>query len=115
MKVLHLCLGNFYIDNYSYQENILSKFHKKMGLDVEVIASLVSFDENGEPCLLKKSGSYINEYGIPVTRLEYKNVRFSKRLRLYKGTYEAISKANPDIIFIHGCQFLDIKHVVRYC
>lgn len=114
MKILHLCLANFYIDNYSYQENIIPKFHKNMGLEVEIIASLVSFDENGKGCLLKNGGSYINEYGIPVTRLEYKNSRISKKLRQYKGTYNEILKANPDIIFIHGCQFLDIKFVVDY-
>ena len=29
MKIVHLCLGCFYIDNYSYQENMLPKFHKE--------------------------------------------------------------------------------------
>lgn len=114
MKILHLCLGNFYIDNYSYQENMLPKFHKKMGLDVEIISSLVSFDKNGDTCYLEKGGRYINEYGIPVTRLEYKNEIFSKRLRKFEGTYEAISKSKPNIIFIHNCQFLDIKYVAKY-
>lgn len=27
MKILHICLASFYIDNYSYQENLLPKFH----------------------------------------------------------------------------------------
>lgn len=114
MKILHLCLANFYIDNYSYQENMLPKFHKKMGLGVEIIASLVSFDENGKPCLLKNGGNYINEHDILVTRLKYQNTKWSKRFRQYKGTYEAISKSKPDIIFIHGCQFTDIRQVVKY-
>ena len=52
MRILHLCLANFYIDNYSYQENMLPKYHKMMGHYVSVIASKVSFDENGELCLL---------------------------------------------------------------
>lgn len=47
MKILHLCLANFYIDNYSYQENMLPKFHKKLGYEVEIIASMQSFDRNG--------------------------------------------------------------------
>jgi len=114
LKILHLCLGNFYIDNYSYQENMLPKFHKKMGLDVEIIASLLSYDEDGNHCYLDKSGSYINEYGIPVTRLKFKKNIFNKRLRRFQGFYEALSKSKPDIIFIHNCQFLDIKEVVKY-
>src|SRR5690625_2302741 len=114
VKVLHLCLGNFYIDNYSYQENMLTKYHKKLELDVEIIASLVSFDENGKTILLNNGSTYINENSIPVTRLEYKKSLASKRLRRYSGTYNAIEKAKPNIIFIHGCQFMDIDQVVKY-
>ncbi|WP_341357135.1 glycosyltransferase [Rossellomorea sp. y25] len=114
MKVLHVCLASFYIDNYSYQENVLPKHHKQMGLDVEILASLVSFDKDGNSCLIKSGGSYINEYDIPVTRLDYKKSKFSKRLRQYQGTFEAIKKSKPNIIFIHGCQFYDIKYVVKY-
>ncbi|WP_099354715.1 glycosyltransferase family 4 protein [Fredinandcohnia onubensis] len=114
MKILHLCLASFYVDNYSYQENMLPKYHKLLGLEVEIIASLVSFDENGKSCLLENSSQYVNEHGIPVTRLEYKKSLESRRLRRYVGTFEAISSAKPDIIFIHGCQFLDILQVVKY-
>ncbi|WNF37352.1 glycosyltransferase [Bacillaceae bacterium IKA-2] len=114
MKVLHVCLASFYIDNYSYQENMLPKYHKRLGLEVEIIASLVSFDENGKSCLLEEGSQYFNEYGIPVTRLEYKKSVVSKKLRKYEGVYEAILKAKPNIIFIHGCQFLDIKEVIKY-
>ncbi|WP_079528157.1 glycosyltransferase [Halobacillus hunanensis] len=115
MKVLHLCLASFYIDNYSYQENLLPKYHKELGYEVEIITSLISFDQNGKTYLLNNGGKYINEFGIPVTRLEYKGSKVSSKLRQYKGTYEEISSAKPDIIFIHGVQFLDINHVVRYC
>ena len=50
MKIVHLCLASFYPDNYSYQENLLPKFHKELGYDVEVIASTQSFDEYGKVC-----------------------------------------------------------------
>lgn len=116
MKILHLCLGCFYVDNYSYQENMLPKYHKKIGHEVSIIASLLSFDESGKGCYLEKGGTYINEYGIKVTRLN--NYRYFKRIsrfmRLYKNTYKTIEKENPDIIFIHGCQFWDIHKVVKY-
>jgi 1,2-diacylglycerol 3-alpha-glucosyltransferase len=86
---------------------MLPKFHKKMGMDVEIIANLMSFDKDGNPSSLNKGGSYINEYGIPVTRLNYKKHIFSKRLRTFEGLYQALSKSGPDIIFIHNCQFID--------
>lgn len=114
MKVLHVCLANFYIDNHSYQENMLTKYHKSLGYEVEIIASLVSFDADGKPCLLEKSMSYFNEHGIQVTRLDYSNSILSNRLRTYKGFYLELEKAEPDIIFIHGCQFVDINLIVKY-
>lgn len=115
MKVVHLCLGSFYPDNYSYQENLLPKFHKELGYDVEVIASTQSFDEHGKVCYLPNAGTYQNEYDIKVTRLPYKSKdKIWKKLKRYAGTYETIEKAAPDILFIHGGQFLDIDQVVKY-
>lgn len=115
MKVVHLCLGSFYPDNYSYQENLLPKFHKELGYEVEVIASTQSFDEHGKVCYLPNAGTYQNEYDIKVTRLPYKSEnKIWKKLKRYQGTYAAIEKAAPDILFIHGGQFLDIDQVVKY-
>jgi glycosyltransferase involved in cell wall biosynthesis len=115
MKVVHLCLGSFYPDNYSYQENLLPKYHKKLGYDVEVIASTQSFDEHGKVCYLDNIGTYQNEYDIKVTRLPYKSGnKIWKKLKRYIGTFDAISNAHPDILFIHGGQFLDIDQVVKY-
>ena len=115
MKVVHLCLGSFYPDNYSYQENLLPKFHKELGYDVEVIASTQSFDEHGKTCYLDNTGTYRNEYDIQVTRLPYKSEKkIWKKMKRYQGTYTAIEKASPDILFIHGGQFLDIDQVVKY-
>lgn len=115
MKIVHLCLCSFFPDNYSYQENMLPKYHKKLGYDVEVIASTRSFDEQGKPCYLDNVGTYQNEYGIKVTRLPYKsNSKIWKRLKRYIGVFDAISKADPDILFIHGGQFLDIDQVIKF-
>lgn len=116
MKILHVCLASFFPDNYSYQENMLPKFHKQQGHEVEVIASLETFDANGKVSYYEKASQYRNEFDIPVTRLEYQSPeKVFKRLRRYVGTAEALQKAAPDLIFIHGCQFLDIDIFARYC
>ena len=108
-------LACFYIDNYSYQENYLPKYHKLMGHDVEIIASLENFDENGNGIYLDKGSKYENEYGIQVTRLEYKNTPFSKRFRNYYGLKNELERISPDLIFSHGVQFADIVVVRNYC
>lgn len=115
MKVLHLCLACFFPDNYSYQENMLPKFHKQLGYETEVIASLKNFDKNGLPSNYEKAITYSNEYDIKVTRLDYrKPLKLFKKLRKYRGFKKALADAAPDIIFIHGCQFMDIAIVAEY-
>ena len=88
MRILHICLANYFVDNYAYQENMLTKYHKNAGDDVFVIASLFTFDKNGKGAYLKEATTYKNEYDIEVTRLDFKkNNKISKKLRYYNDTY----------------------------
>lgn len=115
MKVLHLCLANYFADGFSYQENMLSKYHKESGNDVEVIASTQTFDSSGKFTVYKGEHDYINEYGIPVHRLDYRGPDSVYRiLRRYKGLRAALERFAPDCVFIHGCQFMDMDVVVKY-
>ncbi len=115
MKIVHLCLSCFYIDNYSYQENMLPKYHVKMGYDVTVIASLVSFNEKGKPCLLESTSERIDKDGYKVIRLEYKKPnKLYKILRRYKGFYEILEKEKPDIIFSHGIAMSENINIIKY-
>ena len=115
MKILHLCLSAFYIEGMSYQENLLPQYHKKMGYDVDVIASLQSFSRDGEYIYEKKACEYDNEFGIHVVKIPLKKPhKITKILKTYIGTYDAIQESNPDIIFIHGVQFVDSAEVIKY-
>jgi len=115
MKIVHLCLSCFFIDNYSYQENMLPKYHVKMGHDVTVVASLVSFNKEGKPCLLPSPSERKDEDGYKVIRLAYKEpVRINKVLRKYQGLYETLMAEKPDVIFTHGVAFADAAVVVKY-
>jgi 1,2-diacylglycerol 3-alpha-glucosyltransferase len=117
MRIVHLCLSSFYIENFGYQENIIPKYNKIDGHDVSIIASRFSYNEsNGEPDLAEV-GEYINKNGIKVTRINYKHKWLGKlndKLKIYQGTYKLLEKEKPDLIFSHGIQFLDLMEVVRY-
>ncbi|CAM3268448.1 glycosyltransferase family 4 protein [Filibacter tadaridae] len=117
MKIVHLCLSNFYIEGFGYQENIIPKYHKKFGHDVTIIASRFTYrKDNGEEDLAE-SGKYINSDGIKVIRIDYKNKwlgKINKKLKIYKDTYKLLEKEQPDLIFNHGIQFLDLIEVARY-
>lgn len=116
MKIVHLCLSSVYIDNYSYQENMLPKYHILQGHEVTVIASLVSFDSNGKKCLIEAESSKITEEGFKVLRIDYKRpfYKFNKFVRYYKDTYRLLVQEKPDLLFIHDFSFMDIKKVIKY-
>lgn len=115
MRVTHLCLACFYPDGFSYQENMLPKFHKQQGHEVQIIASLQNIDTKGRTVYYPQATSYLNEYGIPVTRLDYRSpVRLNKKLKRFRNLYETLEKSNCEVLFIHGCQFLDADIVVKY-
>lgn len=117
MKIVHLCLSNFYIEGFGYQENLLPKYHKNDGHDVTIIASRFTFNEGDGSPDLASVGEYINSNGIKVIRIDYKYKWLGKindKLKIYKDTYRLLEHEKPDIIFDHGIQFLDLNEVVRY-
>lgn len=116
MKILHICLSNFYIDNMNYQENILPRIHKEQGNDVKIIASTEIFTED-KKIGYTKPDKYINSDGIIVERIPYSSIfphGIAKKLRYYEGLYGRIEDFQPDIIFIHCFQFLSISEIVHY-
>ncbi len=116
MKVLHLCLACFFPSGYSYQENMLPKYHRELGFDVEVIASTLGFNKDGRSdYLAERVGSSYDERGVKVTRIPYKfNNFFCFKLCIFKGLKKSLDSSKPDILFIHGCQFYDIGIVIKY-
>jgi len=116
MKILHCCLAAFYIDNYSYQENILPKMHKLQGHNVMILASTETYLHKAELGYLPPS-SYINTDGIPVTRIPY--VKWlphsvAKKMRIYEGILKVVEEFKPDIIFLHDLQFVSITEIAAY-
>lgn len=94
---------------------MLPKSHKRLGYEVEIIAGTLGFDAKSAEVNSTKLGVYLNEYGIQVTRLPYRwNGKVCKLLRFYKGIVESLERAQPDIIFMHNCQFMDVDKIVSY-
>ena len=115
MKIVHLCISNFFIDNYSYQENMLTKYHVKMGHEVTVIASLVSFNKGWKPCLLPSPSVRMDDNGYKVIRLAYKEpLKLNRTLRRYENFYDTLAAEKPDVIFTHGVAMAEVNTLVRY-
>ena len=115
MKIVHLCLSAFFIDNYSYQENMITKYHVKQGYEVTVIASLFSFDKNGKGYYQQEPSTHVEPRGVKVIRLAYKKpLKINRILRHYEGFEECLNIEAPEIIYIHNMAFGDTGIVVDY-
>lgn len=111
--IVHLCLSCIYANNYSYQENLLPKYHAKFGYKVSVIASCYSFNKDGKLCVLDDPRT-VKENGYNVIRLQHRKGYINKILRRYIGLYSCLERLMPDIIFIHGPAFADVDQVIKY-
>lgn len=116
MKILHLCLANFYIDNYAYQENILPRINHENGHEVRILASTETYVDNAHLGYVEPS-EYVTEYGVPIKRLPYKKVgnRFvTHKFRAYPHLYEEITAFSPNVIMCHDLAFWSVLDVIRY-
>lgn len=115
MKVLHIQLTGPYTPKFSYQENLLTKAQKQLGMDVYLLTNEEMWEKS--KIVLSKDHEFVNEDDIPVTRLPYLKwipVKINKKLRIYPNVYEKIKNITPDIIFVHDVQFLSILQVAKY-
>src|SRR5699024_9219429 len=113
MKITHIDLYGPVNDNLTYQDNLLPKYHKEIGLDVSMITSKYIWDKG--KIKIDNRKVYYNEYGIKTIRLKNKfNTSIQSKFKKYHDLYETINNENPDILFIHGVQFLDIKKIIKY-
>ena len=116
MRILHLCLSNFYIDGYSYQENALVAQNVADGHDVRVIASTEVFDEHRQLSYVLPS-SYLGTDGAWFDRISYfpgiPHI-LARKLRIHRGVYNRIKEFNPDVILFHCACGAEIATAARY-
>lgn len=114
MKIVHICLCGPVTDGWNYQDNMITKYHRKMGNEVTIITSQSIWGKNGKLEIDTRS-TYINENDVKVIRLIHKLGRdVTSKLKMYKDLYKNIEQENPDILFIHGVGFLDMVNIKRY-
>lgn len=116
MKILHCCLANYFVDNFSYQENILTKIHKLQGYDVKIIASTETWIDNKKLGYIK-ANSYLTADNIPIIRIPY--ILFipkyiARKLRIYVGLSKLLNEFKPEIIFLHDVQFVSVWEIAKY-
>lgn len=116
MRILHLCLSCFYIDDVLYQENELVREHVSLGHDVRVIASTETMSEAGQ-ITYTNPGEYLGSDGALVQRLPYRRIlpqKIMRKLRMHPGVYSRIGNFSPDVIVFHGACGWELLTVKKY-
>lgn len=113
MKIVHVCLCGAMTDGFNYQENVITKYHKQMGMSVTIITSQWIWGSDGKQKRITSTG-YVNEDGVKMIRLPIKYGTINNRLKTYPGLYSVLESENPDILFVHDCQFLNILTIAKY-
>ena len=84
-----------------------------MGYDVTIIASQYVWDTKGKKVLTDKT-TYLNDDDVKMIRLPIWHGTVDNRLKLYPDLYRTVECEAPDILFIHDCQFLDVRTLAKY-
>ena len=112
-KICHLCLVGPYNEGWNYQENILPKYHVHMGLKVYQIVTRYMWEGNDQ--VLSNDKRYTNDFGVEIMRCSEKPFFIGgHRFDRHPDAKRFLEEINPDILFIHDVQTLDMKMVAKY-
>ena len=115
MKIVHVCLCGPYTDGFAYQDNILPQKHLELGYEVNVLISQRSFNNKGN-IIFRTCKNYKDSHGIEISIIPY-DKHFGKvaiKLGIFKDLALKLNQMNPDIIFVHGLQFISITDILTY-
>ena len=68
-KILHICLSGIVTDNFLYQDNLLSKYHKRLGYKVSFVTSQFSYNRYGN-IEINSATEYLDNNGVKFFRLK---------------------------------------------
>lgn len=118
MRIVHVCLTGPFNDGWTYQENMLARHHQLAGHEVMVLATPYATDVDTGMFRWHRVGSYVDPDGVRVVRVPPVlgwAPRPWSRLNTYRGVQHILSDFSPDIVFVHGCQCIDVLTVAKYC
>jgi 1,2-diacylglycerol 3-alpha-glucosyltransferase len=116
MRILHLCLSNWFVDGVGYQENELVREHVLSGHEVLVISSTETHSKDGKLVYIEPR-DYIGCEGARVIRISYSKLLphyIMRKLRIHKGLKNLILKFDPNVILFHGACGWELLTVYSY-
>lgn len=116
MKILHLCICGPFIPNGGYQENLLTKYQKKLGHEIVILTSVSNgYNTDGSIKWTEPGISFLDN-GIKLIRvpLMIQNSFIFSHLHWHKSIYDFIVQEKPDYIFGHDICSFNYLCLVKY-
>lgn len=115
MNIVHVVPSFPYANNWGYQENILPKYHKKLGNNVTVITSNKLMDTDGKITVIPCEDYFLKD-GVRVIRLEYKQYcnHYLTSINSKLNIYNLLKDLKPDLVFYHSLVSTSIFDVIKY-
>ena len=113
MKIVHISIIDPFTDGWSYQHNMLIKYHRRLGHDVSIIVPTRAWTHKGTVEVVEAGVSF-NADGVKIIRLAPDKSMLPSRFARYNAFLSTVENESPDIVFIHGCQFLDVRSMVQF-
>lgn len=114
MKIVHIAANAPYNDYWGYQDNLLPKYHKKLGHDVTLIITN-TMHKDGK-IIETDCADYVLNDGVRVIRLKKKKYphRVITGICSKLEVFEHLNAIKPDFIFYHGLVSTTIFDVIKY-
>lgn len=109
MKIVHISLSGPYTEGWSYHENMLPYWHKKLGNDVVLIARDTKYVKDSiVHCEPQKK---VQDNGVILYRIRIKDKKINSWIRPKKfDLLNILFLEKPEVIWVHGVlnHFIDI-------
>ena len=105
MRILHIQFAGPYTENMGYQENILPKFHYRLGHEVYMLTSCYAW-RNSKIVHVPVERKTMKD-GVFLERMDYVNLGndfITRKIRAVKGIEKKLEEINPDFIMLHDVQ-----------
>ncbi len=112
MKIVHIAPNAPYNEGWGYQDNLLPKYHVKLGHDVALIIRNEKHTDKG--IVKTECEDYISPDGFRVIRRESHGGWPKKAYFEKMDVYEMLKEIKPDFIFFHGLVNRAIYDAVKY-
>lgn len=111
MKIVHLIISVRYMEGWGYQENTLPQEQLRRGNDVTIVTTTNSSIKPTER--EKTEGSYEFD-GMQIVRMKETGIFKQRQFAKYDNICTELEKVCPDLIFVHGVNFLSVGQLGKY-